>query len=96
MCHGRKKCASFIKNMFHKRYLKRTYNYKLSSFTELSIKTVLSQFTLETFKCLQIEILKFCNGLSPPLIKDVFKLRAENPHDLEHASEISRPMVKSM
>ena len=80
--------------MFHKRYLKITYNYKLSSFTELWIKTVLSQFTLETFKGLQIEILKFFNGL--PLINDVFKVRAENPHDLEHASEISRPMVKSM
>ena len=96
MCHGRKKCACFIKNMFHKRCLKIIYNYTLSSFTELWIKTVLSEFTLETFKGLQVEILKFCNGLSPPLINDVFKLRAENPHDLEHASEISKPMVKSI
>ena len=37
----------------------------------------------------------FYNGLSPPLMNYIFKLRAENPINLRQVSEFSRPMVKS-
>ena len=38
---------------------------------------------------------RFYNALSPPLINNIFKLRAENPHNLRHVSEFYRAMVKS-
>ena len=34
------------------------------------------------------------NGLSPPLMKNIIKLKAENSYNLRQVSEFSRPMVK--
>ena len=39
---------------------------------------------------------RFYNGLSLPLINNIFKLRAENSYNLRQVSEFSRPMVKSV
>ena len=39
---------------------------------------------------------RFYNGLSPPLINNIFKLKTENPCNLRQISEFSRPMVKSV
>ena len=36
------------------------------------------------------------NGLSPPLMNNIFKLMAEDSYNLRHVSEFSRPMVKSV
>ena len=36
------------------------------------------------------------NGLSPPLMNNIFKLKMENFYNLRHVSEFSRPMVKSI
>ena len=36
------------------------------------------------------------NGLSPPLMNNIFKLRAENPYTLRQVSEFPKPMVKSV
>ena len=52
----------------------------------------MSQFTSETFKGLQFK----CLGEPPPLINNIFKLKAENPYNLRQVSEFSRPMVKSV
>ena len=38
----------------------------------------------------------FYNGLPPPLMNNIFKLRVENPYNLRQVSEFSRPMVKSV
>ena len=35
-------------------------------------------------------------SLSPPLINNMFKLKAENSYNLRQVSEFSRPMVKSV
>ena len=39
---------------------------------------------------------RFYNGLSPPLMSNILKLKAENPYNLRHVSVFSRPMVKSV
>ena len=39
---------------------------------------------------------RFCNGLTPPLMKNIFKLKAENPHNLRQVSEFSRSMVRGV
>ena len=39
---------------------------------------------------------RFYNGLSPPLMSNMFKLKAENSYNLRQVSEFSRPMVKSV
>ena len=39
---------------------------------------------------------RFYNELSPPLVKNIFKLRVENPYNFRQVSEFSRPMVKSV
>ena len=37
-----------------------------------------------------------CLGLSPPLMSNMVKLKAENSYHLRQVSEFSRPMVKSV
>ena len=39
---------------------------------------------------------RFYDELSPPSMKNMFKLRAENPDNLRHVSKFSRPMFKSV
>ena len=39
---------------------------------------------------------RFYNGLSPSLINNIFKLKAENSYNLRRAFEFSMPMVKSV
>ena len=39
---------------------------------------------------------RFHNVLSPPLMNNILKLWTENPYNLRHVSEFSRPMVKSV
>ena len=39
---------------------------------------------------------RFYNGLSQPLMNNIFKLQAENSYNLRQVSEFSRPMVKSV
>ena len=41
-------------------------------------------------------MLRFYNGLSPPLMNKIFKLKAENRYNLKQISEFSMPMVKSV
>ena len=45
---------------------------------------------------LAIEMFSFYNGLSPPLMNNIFKLKAENSYNLRQVSEFSRPMFKSV
>ena len=39
---------------------------------------------------------RFCNGLSPPLMNNIFKLKAESFYNLRQVCEFSRPMFKSV
>ena len=82
--------------MLHERCLRIIYNDKQSSFTELMNKDSSVSMHIRNIQRLATEIFRLYNGLSPPSIKNIFKLRVENPYNLRHVSEFSRPMVKSV
>ena len=83
-------------NMRHDRCLRIIYNNKQSYFLELLNKENSVSIHIRNIQRFAIEMLRFCNGLSPPLMNNTFKLRAENPYNLRHVSEISWSMVKSV
>ena len=71
------------------------YNDKQSSFTELLNEDNSVSTHIRNIKGLAIEMFRFYNGLSKPVINNIFKLKAENSYNLRQVSEFSRPMVKS-
>ena len=81
--------------MLYERFLRIIYNDRQSSFIELLNKDSSVSIHIRNIQRLAIEMFRFCNGLSTPLINDKFKLRAENPYNLRHVSEFSRSTVKS-
>ena len=81
--------------MLHASYLRIIYNDKQLSCTELLDKNSFVSIYIRNIQRLAFEMFRFHNGLSPPLMNNIFKLRAENPYKLRHVSEISRPIVKS-
>ena len=82
--------------MLHERCLRLIYNDKQSSFTELMNKDNSVSIHIRNIQRLAIEMFRFYNGLSPPLMNNIFKLKAENSYKLRQVFEFSRPMVKSM
>ena len=94
MCHSRANNRKI--NMLHERCLRIIYNDKQSSFTELLNKDSSVSIHIRNIQRLAIEMFKFYNGLSPPLMNNIFKLREENPYNLRHVSEFSRPMINSV
>ena len=80
--------------MLHERCLRIIYNGKQSSFTELLNKDNSVPFHMTNIQRLALEMFRFYNGLSSPLMHNIFKLRTENPYNLRHVSGFSRPMVK--
>ena len=72
------------------------YNDKQSSFNELLNKDSSVSIHIRNIQRLAIEMFKFYNCLSPPLMNNIFKLREENPYNLRHVSEFSRPMINSV
>ena len=83
-------------SMFHERCLKIIYNEKQSSFTELLNKDNYFSVHIKNIQRLAIEIFCFYNGLSPPLMKNMFNLSTENLYNVRHSSEISRSMINSV
>ena len=94
MCHSRANNRKI--NMLHERCLGIIYNDKQSSVTELLNKDSSVSIHIRNIQRLAIEMFKFYNGLSPPLMNDIFKLREENPYNLRHVSEFSRTMINSV
>ena len=82
--------------MLHERFLRIIYNDKQSSFTELLNKDNSVSIHIRNIQRLAIERFRFYNGLSPPLMNNIFKLKTENSYNLRQVSEFSRPMVKSV
>ena len=82
--------------MLHERFVRIIYNDKQSSFTELLNKNNSVSIHIRNMQKLAIEMFRFYNGLSPPLMSNMFKLKAENSYNLGQISEFSRPMVKSV
>ena len=92
MCHNRSNNRTI--NIFQERCLRIIYNDKQSSFTKLPNKGSSVSVYIRNIQKVAIEIFRFYNGLSPPLMNNIFNLRAENPFNLIHATEFSRPMVQ--
>ena len=82
--------------MLHERCLRIIYNDKQSSFAELLNKDNPVSIHIRNIQRLVVEMCRFYNGLSLPLMNNIFKLRAENSYNLREVSEFSRPMVKSL
>ena len=80
--------------MLHERCLRIICNDKQSSFTELLNKGNSVSIHIRNIQRLATEMFKFYNGLSPPLMNSIFKLKAENSYNVRQVSEFSRPMVK--
>ena len=81
MCHSRSNNRKI--NMLHERCLRIIYNDQQSSFTELLNKDNSVSIHIRNIQRLAIEIFSFYNGLSPPLMNNIFKLKAENPYHLK-------------
>ena len=79
-------------NMLYERCLRIIYNDKQSFFTELLNKNSSVSIHIKNIQRIAIEMFRFYNGLSPPLMNNIFKLRVENPYNLRHVSEFSRPI----
>ena len=90
MCHSRSN--NWKINMLHKRCLNIIYNDKQSSFTELLDKDSSDSIHIRNIQRLSIEMFRFYNGLSPSLMKNIFKLRAEKLYNLRHVFEFYRPI----
>ena len=83
-------------NMLHERCLSIIYNDQQSPFTELLNKGNSGSIHFRNIQRLAIEMFMFYNGLSPPLMSNMLKLKVENSYNLRQVSEFSRPMVKSV
>ena len=80
--------------MLHERCLRIIYNDKQSSFTELLNKDNSVSIHIRNMRGLATEMFRFYNGLSPLLMNNIFKLKAEKSYNLRQVSEFSRLMVK--
>ena len=68
---------------------------KQSYFTVLPNKYSFVSVNIRNIQRLGIKMFRFYNGLSPPLMNNIFKLKAENPYYIRHVSQFSRSMAKS-
>ena len=68
--------------MTHERCLRIIYNGKQSSYTELLNKDNSNSIHIRNIEKLAIGMFSFYNGLSPPLMNNIFKLKAKNPGNL--------------
>ena len=82
--------------MLHERCLRIIYNDKQSSFTESVNKESSVSIHIRNIQRLANEMFKFYNGSSPPLLNNIFKLKAKYPYNLRQVSEFSRSIVKSV
>ena len=69
--------------MLHKKCLRKIYNDNQSSFTELQNKGNSVSIYIRNIQRLAMEMFRLCNGLSPPLMNNIFKLKAENSYNLK-------------
>ena len=47
-------------------------------------------------QCLATEMYKVSNGLSPPIVSNIFKQKDCQPYNLRLDSQFSRPLVRSV
>ena len=82
-------------NRIHERALRITYNDKSSSYSELLTKDRSVTIHHRNIRALAVEIYKVIQGISPPLLNEVFLPRQCN-YDLRGNSFLERRRVKSV
>ena len=87
MCHSRRNNRKI--NLLHERCLRIIYNDKQSSFIKLLEKD-------NSMSIHQRKMFKVSNGLSPVLMKDIFKLKGEQTYNLKKLSQFYGPKVNSV
>ena len=93
MCHGHENNRKI--NRLHERCLRTIYNDKQSSFNELLEKDGFVSIHERNLQFSVTEIYKMSNGLSTPVMKDIFPING-NPHNLRENSQFSRPRIKTV
>ena len=73
-------------NRLRERCLRIIYNDKHSNFDELLEKDNSVSIHHNNIHCLAIEMHKVANGISPEIMKDVFKIRNNSHYNLRYAS----------
>ena len=92
MCHSRENNRKI--NQLHERCLRTIYNDKQSSFNELLEKDGSVSMHERNLKFLATEMYKINNGLSTPLMKDIFPIN-RNPYILGKNSQFSRSQINT-
>ena len=94
MCHNH---TTNIKiNRLHERCLCIIYNNKQSSFKMLLEKGSSVPIHDRNIQCLSTEMYKVSNGLSPPVVSNIFTKKHCHPCNLRLNSQFSRPIVRSV
>ena len=93
MCDSRENNRKI--NRLHERCLRTIYNDKQSSFNELLEKDGSVSIHERNLQVLATEMYKISNGLSTPLMKDIFPVN-RNPYNLRQNSQFSRPPINTM
>ena len=75
-------------NNIHERVLRLTYNDHEKSFNSILKENNLKTIHQKNLEFLAIEIYKFQNGLSPPIMNDIFFSR-QNNYNLRKFQELS-------
>ena len=94
MCHNRTTNRKI--NRLHERCLPIIYNDKQSPFKILSEKDSSVSIHDRNIQCLATEMYKVSNGLSPPIVSNIFTQKYCHPYNLRLNSQFSRPLVRSV
>ena len=94
MCHNRTMNRKI--NRLHERCLRIIYNDKQSSFKMLLEKDSCVSIHDKNIQCLSTEMYKVNNGLSPPIVSNIFTQKNCNPYNLRLNSQYSRSLVRSV
>ena len=93
MCDSRENNRKI--NRLHERCLRSIHNGKQSSFNELLEKDGCVLIHERNLQVLVTEMYKASNGLSTPLMKDIFPIN-RNPYNLRQNSQFSRPPINTV
>ena len=93
MCHNRTNNMKI--NRHHERCLRIIYNDKTSSFENLLENDGSVSIHNRNFQVLDTEIFKINRGISPSIVKDIYKQKAEHPYNLRCISQLSAPWVNT-
>ena len=93
MCDSRENNRKI--NRLHERCLRSIHNGKQSSFNELLEKDGCVLIHERNLQVLVTEMYKASNGLSTPLMKDIFPIN-RNPYNLRQNSQFSRPPLHTV